>query len=149
MHLRELWDLAVKTAASTWPFVGPLIGVLIGAYLSNRNQKKQRVADNKKQEYRELMSAFSEAFNAVLDGAVPMHPYGPEEQQAFARAKTELVTTIGDRLFIVQELENMKALDRWMRAVSNFHSAGNEEVFTQAFVGITADIVKAASRLSD
>jgi hypothetical protein len=148
MRLPELWDLIVKTAGAAWPVVSVLIGVLVGAYIANRNQKKQWVADNKKQEYRELMTALSEAFNAVLDETVPNVAYGPEEQRAFARAKTKLVTAIGDRIFIAQELREMKVLDRWQSVVRDFHKTHDEKAFTDTFVAITNELVKAATRLS-
>jgi hypothetical protein len=149
MGLSDLWNLAEKVARAVWPVVSVLIGVLVGAYIANRNQKKQWVSDNKKQEYRELMTALAEAFNAVVDETVPSIAYGPEEQRAFATAKTTLVITIGDRIFIAQELKEMKFLGRWNTAVVDFHNTHDENVFTETFVGITADIVKAASRLSD
>jgi hypothetical protein len=51
------WPLLETYAKSVWAVAGPLIGVLIGAYIANRNQRKHWIADNKREEYRELLAA--------------------------------------------------------------------------------------------
>ena len=58
------WELIAKVASAVWPSVTGLVGVLIGAYIANRNQRKHWIADNKKREYQELLTAMSRAFNA-------------------------------------------------------------------------------------
>jgi hypothetical protein len=137
----------MTAAKAAWPTVTGLIGVLIGAYIANRNQKKQWFVDNAKQEYRELMTALNKAFSAVLDETTPGVGHGPEEQRAFARAKAHLVVTIGDRILIARELREIQLLNRWQTAVRDFHKMQDETVFTETFVAIKGDLLQTAMRL--
>src|SRR5216684_3676535 len=60
------WDAVANHAKAVWAVGGPLLGVLVGAYIANRNQRKQWIAENKKQEYRELLSVMSKGFAEFL-----------------------------------------------------------------------------------
>jgi hypothetical protein len=45
----------------------PLLGVLLGGWLTNRNQRRDWVADNMKQEYRELLTTLSKTFTLYAE----------------------------------------------------------------------------------
>jgi hypothetical protein len=62
----ETWKMIGDYASKSWAAVGPLIGVLVGAYLTGRRQKRDWLADNKKEEYRELLSAMTKALSINL-----------------------------------------------------------------------------------
>jgi hypothetical protein len=53
--------------AALWAGVGPLVGVLVGAYLTNRIQRRLWLADHKRQEYRELFTVMTNAFGKLLE----------------------------------------------------------------------------------
>ncbi len=139
--------LLLNIAAGIRETLGPLLGVLIGAYIANRNQRKRWVADNKKEEYRELMTALSHAFSAVLDERQPMVALDGEEQRRVSRAKGQLPITIADRVFIADEVKGLRVLERWMKAVGDYHSSGDEKSFTLAFVQITDDLTRSAKKV--
>ena len=42
-----------------WAVVGPLVGVVIGAWLTARWQRKKRILDNKTSEYRGILDALN------------------------------------------------------------------------------------------
>ncbi len=52
-------EMIAKVVMAIWTAVGPLVGVFVGAYIANRNQRKHWVGNCKKEEYRELYSGSS------------------------------------------------------------------------------------------
>jgi hypothetical protein len=67
---KAAWFLIVAAR----PAIGPLAGVVIGAWLSRSWQKKQWALDSKKTEYRELISTLSQSVQCLaenLPSAVP------------------------------------------------------------------------------
>lgn len=63
---QETWKEIHDSLRGAWAVLGPLLGVFIGAYIANRNQRKHWVAENKKQEYRELLSMLVEASSRMI-----------------------------------------------------------------------------------
>src|SRR5713226_4251307 len=57
-------DEPLKVVMTIWAAVGPLLGVALGSYLSTRTQRRHWVMDNKKQEYRELLTIRDRIFVA-------------------------------------------------------------------------------------
>src|SRR6516165_10127003 len=60
------WGTAWRVMQGVWAVVGPLVGVWVGAYLTGRRQKQEWVADNKKEEYRELVKAITGCLSAYV-----------------------------------------------------------------------------------
>jgi heme exporter protein D len=60
------WLLFGHYAGMVWAAVGPLIGVFIGAFLTNRTQRKQWLADRKREEYHQLMSTITAAYQEMF-----------------------------------------------------------------------------------
>jgi hypothetical protein len=141
------WELIGKVLAGVWAGVGPLIGVLVGAYIANRNQRKQWIADSKKHEYQELITAMTRAFNAMLNRSAPMVAYGPEEQRAFAAAEDEALITISDRIFIWEELDKLKILQRWQELTRNLNARGDIQAFSNAVGEIRGSLIREAKKL--
>jgi hypothetical protein len=140
-------DLVGQLATSIWMVAGPLVGIFVGAEIASRNQRRHWVADNKKDEYRELMTALSQAFDAVLEERTPMVAHGPDQQRAIAKAKGQVPIIIGDRVFIAEEVKELRILDRWMLAVRTFFESGDEKAFALAFVHITHDLSESAKKV--
>jgi len=141
------WDLIEKIANTVWPGVTALVGVLIGAYVANRNQRKHWVADNKKREYQELITALTRAFSAMLNRAAPLVMYGPEEQRAFAAAEEQALITISDRVFIQEEVDKMKILERWQKLTRNLNASGDTRALSNDVVDIKGNLVYEARKL--
>ncbi len=60
------WPAIEAYMKGVWAVAGPLVGVLIGAYIANRNQRRQWLIDRKREEYKELLSAMTDAFGELL-----------------------------------------------------------------------------------
>ena len=128
---------------SIWSGVGPLIGVMVGGYLTSRMQKKHWVLDNKKEEYRELLSALMAAVsNVVTLGSSIVQ--SPTEQFACDESKTRAGTVILDRLFIAREVRQMNLPDRWIRARRDLDAQGDLQLFAQRCANMMNDITNSA-----
>jgi hypothetical protein len=136
-----IWYSFTRGVREAWPAVGPLIGVLIGAYITNRNQRRHWVLDNKRNEYRELISAITRAITLVAN----MPPAArPEDQRAAADAEVTAIGMINDRIFIAREIEKLHVLNRWhevMRGLVN-RTQGEHD-----FNKLREDLIESAVKL--
>jgi|ERR1019366_5537332 hypothetical protein len=105
------WTVFVAYAKSVWAVGGPLVGVLIGAYIANRNQRKNWIADCKKEEYRELLSVVASAYAKLLS---VRHKFVWNDE---ARdIQLQVASVLRDRIFIAKQLLRLDAMNRWVRA---------------------------------
>ena len=130
-----------------WAALGPLVGVRYGHVLAKRLQKEHWTTDNKKQEFREVLSAITEAFSTIVRYGSIGAGSGPEEQRARDRAESTSFAILRDRLFIARELEELRAIHRWSEATRDFDDQRDITQFTQRFAKLTSDIKEAALRV--
>jgi hypothetical protein len=102
------------------PLAG-LAGVFVGAWLTRSSQRRQSVYDNKKAEYRELISGLSQAANYIRTSGAPSiagsRMFSGEELRELAEAESRAYNLISDRLFIANVMLREKVRDRWLSAV--------------------------------
>ena len=109
--LETIWSFAVRA----WSGIGPLIGVLIGAWLTRSWQRKQWALENKKAEWRELISTLSESFRCIVKN----WPHGVitavsrEDARETLEAEVAGQRIIEDRIFIDTQLRERQIHDRW------------------------------------
>jgi hypothetical protein len=120
-----------------WAAIGPLVGVRYGNDLSTRAQKEHWIADNKKQEYRELIEALAAHFEPV---DLNYGPRGTLRSGPEARMRD----TFRNRLFIARDLEKLRACERWEKAVRERDDGGDSATFKQEFLKLTEDLRDAA-----
>jgi hypothetical protein len=139
------WNLLKQIWGDLWPLVTLLIGVWVGAYVSNRNQRKQWLVDNKKVEYRELLTTVNESFMAILAHAKnPSFMLDEARDRELAMARTKPARTIADRILIADEINKMKLMERWTNAVTNFMDTGDLFAFTHEVNKLSEDIRETA-----
>jgi len=129
-----------------WAALGPLVGVRYGHVLSKRLQKEHWIADNKKQEYREVLSALADAFSTIVRFGSAGVAIGREEQRARDGAEASSFRILRDRLFIAKELGDLKALNRWLEATRDFDNKHDITQFSQRFAKLDSDIREAAAQ---
>ncbi len=129
-----------------WAALGPLVGVYYGHVLSKRWQKEHWITENKKQEYREVLSTLTEAFSKIVLYGSPGVATGPEEQRARNGAESAALAALRDRLFIANELSEFKALDRWLEATRDFDNKHDVTQFSQRFRSLSSEIRQAGLR---
>ena len=52
--------------ATAWSAIGPLIGVIVGGWITTRTQRKHWILDNKKAEYSELITVIADSGSKLL-----------------------------------------------------------------------------------
>jgi hypothetical protein len=134
-------------ALAAWSVVGPLVGVLIGAYTANRNQRKHWIADNKRLEYRELITALVEASGRLIQLYLPGMAHGPKEQDDAFVAETKATITILDRVFIADALKELKLADRWTDALSNLRATSSVRQFVLVTETMRDDVIASAAKI--
>lgn len=93
MDVHTLWNFLARA----WGGVGPLLGVLMGFWLTRSWQRKQWLLESKKAEYRELIGTLSRSFHCMIK----YWPY-PEGHRVIA-----------DRIFIEKVMRAEKIKERW------------------------------------
>jgi len=139
------WIVVRSTVSSVWAAVGPLIGVLVGGWLTSRNQRRHWLADNKKQEYRELLTSIAGAGSKLLVfyGRDPIVASG-EELFRVGETARESVDVIYNRLFIVDEIRKLNVLKRWEDGFSALRDDRDVNAFGKAMDSLMDDIRNAA-----
>jgi hypothetical protein len=101
-------------------------GVLIGQRMARSTQREQWLRDNRKQEYRELLSSLSDTFLLIIKHGTEVKEPG-EIANNVASARRELFTTLHDRIFIAKEIKGAGIWEKW-RAIFGLCSQPVQEV---------------------
>jgi len=135
----------MNTILAVWAALGPLAGVSLGAYIANRNQRRQWLGNCKREEYRELISALTKCLMTHI-GALPVR--GPEQQKAEYEAILLSGEVIRSRIFIAPVVKELRVTERWYEATHDRkHNPGG---FAAAAGKLIDDIREAAVKdLSD
>lgn len=135
------WDLLKKIAADLWPLVTLLIGVFAGAYITNRNQGKHWLLDNKRAEYRKLLTTLSECATQLLAAYAnaPVALAGTD-QRLLVKAVTNSTNVIYSRLFIADEIKTLDVMKRWHRAIDALRKGHDAAGFGEQLDAIMGDI---------
>jgi hypothetical protein len=135
------WPMLEAYAKNIWAVGGPLVGVMIGAYIGSRNQKKQWLRENRKAEYRELLSALADAGSSFL---VHYSIFSTEAtaEQKFRTGETsrKAVDVIYNRLFVAREIQELDILKRWDKAMSALQRSHDMDAFAKGIDAIMTDI---------
>lgn len=108
----------MTTLLAIWSALGPLVGVLIGAWLTRLWQREQWVLDGKKAEYRELLSTLSQSYHLIvklLPTTGGISALSEEKYQAVEEAWIAGVKVIEDRIFIDQGIRAGNIRESWMQ----------------------------------
>ena len=132
---------------NVWAIVGPLIGVALGSWLTTRNQRKHWIADNKKDEYRELLRILNTSTKTVSNFHFQAGFRSGEEERKVEEAKDEALIAIDTRLFIRDEIQKIKLRERWLSAIKELETGGHSLAFVRCARGIFGEISNEANRL--
>jgi hypothetical protein len=141
------WETFAKAAGTIWAALGPLVGVCIGAYLARRWQRDQWIADNKRSEYRKLLTTLAKTFTSIIELRAAGVALGPKDQRTLFNLEVRASAVILDRIFIADEVKEMNLLKRWNQALRDYDNTLNSDVFSSAFGLIANDVRKSASKI--
>jgi hypothetical protein len=140
----ERWKAIHDGLIGAWTYVGPLVGVLIGAYIANRNQRRQWLDSCKKQEYGEMVSVLTKAMMTYISNRASLTAKGPAEQRAEWQALSDVGETARNRIFIASTVQQLNVVDRWHAASRAVESSGNLDAFSTS-VGKLLDEIRDAA----
>ena len=76
---------ALKSAISTlWAVIGPLGGVLLGAYIAGRQQRRERLTESKKIDYQKLVDAITKTMSVYVQFYSTAVRKGEDEKLVFS-----------------------------------------------------------------
>jgi hypothetical protein len=96
--------------------VGSFIGSLISQLLSTRQRRREWIKDNKKQEWRELISTLSKSFRYILNNSFGL--ISDEQERGIFQADFEATSAIEDRIFIAHQIQRENISERWRLLVA-------------------------------
>lgn len=137
-----------------WALLGPLVGIVLGHVLSRRWQYKQWKLENRRREYRELLTALAAAYTIMQRYVVA--PFSGEGDRIEVGDKTEMelrleeakmksFRVLQDRIVIQQELKSGDIDGLWAEAFHNFEHHGDERKFADRYFLIRDRIVAMAT----
>jgi hypothetical protein len=116
---------------SVWAAVGPLIGIYIGHHLLRSQHRRQWLADNRIQEWREVITTLQKSLVQITQFDAGRKLFTLEEKKAaipaVLDARAAALSVLNNRLFIAKEVRHHKMFDKWKKAVDEFdgdHDAG-------------------------
>jgi len=137
------WALALIL----WSVIAPLVGILVGHYLSRSSQREQWFRDKRYEDYQAVLSATVAAYTAIVrvDMASLTSLFSPEMQQEVEVIKADSFRVLRDRIFIAEELDYGGILVEWNLIVTNYGMhASDEREFTGRFSEFNNKLVRMA-----
>jgi hypothetical protein len=139
---------AVPYIRDVWTAIGPLLGVFVGAFLTRSWDKKKWMNDNRKEEYRELMSSLTEAATAMMKRWYPatINTVTREEVQMSSDKYLLALKVIKTRIFIANDMKEMNLFDRFGEAVHTMIANESVDTFEEVYETLRDEIVARATR---
>lgn len=132
----ETWKAVGEYSGRVWTAVGPIVYVLIGAWLGRAWDIRKWELENRKEECRELLASITHARIAILDLG-DVHT-GSEAYKAF----TDSLKAFDARIFIAADIEQAKLFGTWQNAVDAFVSKRIDgQTFSNRVDGIRQSII--------
>jgi hypothetical protein len=102
---------------SIWAAIGPLCGLVAGHILTRSWQRRQWILECRKAEFREVITALSDAVVHLMM-FTPAYEVGPAEKQwnEFETCLKIAMRTLADRIYIARDLRELDTTDRFLQA---------------------------------
>jgi hypothetical protein len=91
--------------------VGSFVGSLITLYFSSKQRRQEWIKDNKKQEWRELISTLSQSFHYITNNSFGM--MSGEQEKGCMEADAEARRSIESRIFVWHRIQSENVRERW------------------------------------
>jgi hypothetical protein len=119
---------------------GTLAGIVVGQLLSRSWQREQACLDNKKQEYRELMTSMADAYTQLLRLGTETVGRSLEVRAEIEGAQYKSLRTIHDRIYIADRIDELMLFENWTAEMTifwNSHYGQTERLrFTERFLAL-------------
>jgi hypothetical protein len=116
--------------------LGGTLSILGGAFVQTwqgHRERKRWEANNRKEEYKELLRKITRAATRIMAIRYPMVASGPVEQKEAVIAYDEALQAIQDRIYIADELHALRIYDLWTASIQELHHDGQMQGFDENF----------------
>jgi hypothetical protein len=103
---------------------GALGGIVIGHFLTRSSQHQQWLRDNRKQEFKEVVTALSHYVVEHMAYVASLGSEIPQSKQAYIDAMKATSLALCDRIYIHTELSEKDIPERFIKIMRNFRDAG-------------------------
>ena len=137
-----------------WAPIGPLVGIWVGHYLSQRSQGKQRDLDKVENETREVMTAFNALvpaftmwarttrFRPPLFSDVESHWQELTTLETAYREKSvAFYSILRDRIVISEHVTKLEIRKKWEAAMTAYQTTFDEAALEKQIEAINKDLV--------
>jgi hypothetical protein len=142
----ETWKLVGGIISRAWAALGPLVsglvGVLVGAFITGRRQRRDWLANSKKEEYRELLSALSKGYHSNL--LLRTSVRDAEEHGQLIEDTAYVTEVIQSRIFIADKIGKLKVSLHWGILVSALEKTRDTAAFRNGIATMTREIQETA-----
>jgi hypothetical protein len=128
-----------------WAALGPIVGIVLGNYLSRNNQRKQWRTDNRVNEWRELISVLFRSVTTISECDALRRQNDIKVLNKQGEAEMTALLTIGNRVFIDKDITEERLFQHWNQAVERFREQHNPDNFGAEFKTILESLKKKAS----
>jgi hypothetical protein len=144
------WNTYVKDSlplisATIGAFGGGIVSGFLVHVLTQSREREKWILDSKKQEYRELLSAMSNAYIVTLSSTFDEIYNDKDGRNRYFNAQNHSIRLFRDRIFINNDLDLESLAMRWAE-VLNAKSTIERSLIHQEFDSIRDEIVNAANR---
>jgi hypothetical protein len=138
-----LFPLWVTVFLTIWAPVGPLVGILVGHYLTRSWERRQWIADNQKEEYKKLLGGFNRLNMSISTYQVMGIGSLPDLKQAME----EISIAANTSLFITEFLEKTKVIGDLHEASETLVKGGSFEKYRQHYWKAVNQVLDAAKKI--
>jgi hypothetical protein len=144
--ITQLLKEAVPYIRGLWTAVGPLLGVLVGAFLARSWDKKKWMNDNRKEEFRELITALMNAAAALIMQQIHANEQTIEmdEEENAQAMHLEAIKVMKTRIFIANDVKAMHIYERWTGAIKEMRKTKAVGGLEDTFETLTNELVERA-----
>jgi hypothetical protein len=138
-------DHFAVVATGIFTILGGVIGSVLTYVFTKRLNRTQWLAENKKVEYQQLLSAIHEGFFETLaHRKTQSYLVDEKRDRELILARTKAARTIADRILVASEMVKMNMMNRWTTAEKAFFDTGDILTFEGELDKLSAELRKAA-----
>jgi hypothetical protein len=142
----ETWKFIGEYSGRAWAAIGPLVGVLVGAYLAGRRQKQEWLADNKKEEYRELVASITKCLTAYVQIYAVQTVRSGDDERTIMAGDANFAEVVRSRLFIGESVRRLDVSRRFMKIKGDFRKNRIVEIFISDVEKLMDEVLTSASQ---
>jgi hypothetical protein len=105
---------------------GALIGIVVGHFLTRNSQHMQWLRDNRKQEFKETVTAMSHYILEHMSYTASLNSELPQSKQSYLDSMKAAGVVLTDRIYIHADLDKTDIPTRFLEIMEQFRDSGSE-----------------------